>query len=92
MSIWMKVVSCSTHDVLKMLGCCCWTYVWLGVEGLAHQTEELDFTGSEADGVGGFVGHCVGGGGVVVRVGVGGCCCLGYKWCGVDRARDLWEN
>ena len=36
------------------------TYLWLGLEGLAHGTEDVNFAGSEPGGIGGFGRHgCV---------------------------------
>ena len=35
------------------------TYLWLGLEVLAHGAEDVDLTGGQAGGVGGFAGHSV---------------------------------
>lgn len=35
------------------------TYLWLGLEALAHGAEDLDFAGGQTGGVGGFAGHDV---------------------------------
>jgi hypothetical protein len=35
------------------------SYLWLGLERLAHGTEDVDLAGGEAGGVGGFACHGV---------------------------------
>jgi len=35
------------------------TYIWLGLEALAHGAEDVDLAGGQAGGVGGFAGHDV---------------------------------
>jgi hypothetical protein len=45
------------------------SYLWLGLERLAHGAEDVDLAGSEAGGVGGFAGHGV------MLCGVGVWCC-----------------
>ena len=37
----------------------CETYIWLGLEALAHGAKDLDLADSQAGGVGDFTGHDV---------------------------------